>query len=477
MTITELFDGLEYKGTLPQIQQATLVTQDSRKVLPGAVFVCVTGRTSDGHKFAQNAIENGAVVVVTEKELGMEQEIVVSNTRLAYALLCQNFFGRPAKKLKLIGVTGTNGKTTIANELKQVLMLTGVKCGLIGTNGSEIGAMQIPAKYTTPEAWDLNALFARMVTAGCEYVVMEASSQALEQGRLLGLQFELAIFTNLSQDHLDYHGDMERYYQAKKILFTQCNKMLVNIDDPAGRRLLNEPFSCEKRTYSSKDLADFYADTPQFDLLGVEFLLKYKDRKVAVHFPMPGKYSVDNALAVVGGAIMLGFAPAKAVSALAQTEGVPGRCELIYNNEITIVSDFAHTAEAIENLLSSLAPFVKNRMVVLFGCAGDRDALKRPAMSKAVCKYADVIFLTSDNPRTEDLDKIAQDALPVIIESGIPYTVKNNREKALAMALSQMQEDDMLVLCGKGHEDYQVLDGITLYFSERELVKNWMREQ
>lgn len=476
LTTTKLFQGIEYEGVLPD-HTVSVITQDSRKACDGAVFVCVVGRTSDGHKFAQKALDEGACLIVSERALGLPNEVVVKNTRLAYALLCQNFFDRPAEKLKLIGVTGTNGKTTIANELKQVLTIAGEKCGLIGTICSEIGDMVIPARFTTPEAWDLNALFARMVTAGCTYVVMEASSQALEQGRLLGLQFALAIFTNLSQDHLDYHGDMENYYQAKKLLFLQCDKMLVNIDDPAGKKLISEDIDCEKKTYSSKQSADFYAHDPQYDLSGVEFFMEIQNRRVAVHFPMPGKYSVDNALAVVGGAVMLGLAPAKAVSALAQTEGVPGRCEVIYDNEFTVVSDFAHTAEAIENLLAALSPFVKNRMIVLFGCAGDRDAGKRPAMSRAVCRYADMIYLTSDNPRTEDLDKIAQDALPEIIKSGIPYVVKNNREKAVHMALSELQEGDMLVLCGKGHEDYQVLDGITIYFSERLLIKSWMLEK
>lgn len=474
MTFQELFNGVEYTGTLPD-GQAALVTQDSRKAAPGAVFVCVKGRNTDGHSFAEKAIQAGASVVVAQRPLGLG-EVLVQDSRAVYARLCGNFFDNPAQKLVLVAVTGTNGKTTVAAELKQVLQLCERPCGLIGTIRSEIGDMEVPARFTTPEAWDLNALLARMVAAGCTHVVMEASSQALEQGRVMGFGFALAVFTNLTQDHLDYHGTMEEYYRAKKILFSQCDAMLVNGDDDYGRRLLREAGCPVKKSFSVKAEADFAAKAIELGAAGVDFMLQADGRSVAAHFPMPGGYSASNALAVVGGAIMLGVPPAQAVAALGQTKGVTGRCEVLYNGDFTVICDFAHTADAIENLLGTLRPFAKKRMVVLYGCAGDRDAAKRPAMSRAVAKYADEIFLTSDNPRTEKEQKIFDDALPALVEEGKPYTVEPDRAKAVALALDGMQAGDMLVLCGKGHEDYQVLNGVTLYLSEHRLVADWVAE-
>lgn len=473
MTYKELFAGVEYTGNLPE-GQAKFVTQDSRRAAEGAVFVCVKGRGSDGHSYAPKALQNGAGVVVSQRPLGLAGEVVVKDSRAAYAKLCQNFFGNPAQKLTLVGVTGTNGKTTVASELKQLLQLAGYRCGLLGTIRSEIGDMEIPARFTTPEAWDLSALLARMVAAGCTHAVMEASSQALEQGRLLGLRFALGIFTNLSQDHLDYHGDMEHYFAAKQILFSQCDAMLVNRDDPYGQRLLQQQSCPVQKSFSTRQEADFSAHDIVLNMTSVEFMLQMGQRSVAAHFPMPGEYSVYNALSVAGGAMILGVSPAQTVEALAKTKGAPGRCEVLHNGEFTVICDFAHTADAIENLLSALRPFAKKRMVVLFGCAGDRDAMKRPAMSEAVCRYADEIFLTADNPRTEDPEKITKDAMPPLLASGKPCTVEQNRARAVQLALASLQKEDMLVLCGKGHEDYQVLNGVTIYLSERQLVADWL---
>ena len=239
MKLETLFAGVEYTGTLPQ-GDVTLVTQDSRRAGPGAVFVCAKGHTTDGHTFAQKALEAGAACIVTERPLGLQREVQVENGRKAYARLCANYFGHPAEKLRLVAVTGTNGKTTVSTVIKQVLEQAGYKAGLIGTVHNEIDQMEVPAKFTTPEAWDLNALFSRMVLAGCAFAVMEASSQALDQLRLWGLKFEVGVFTNLTQDHLDYHGTFENYFAAKKSLFEQVHTMVVNQDDPYGLRLIAE---------------------------------------------------------------------------------------------------------------------------------------------------------------------------------------------------------------------------------------------
>ena len=252
MELQVLFSGVPYTGTLPQ-GEAVLVTQDSRRACPGAVFVCARGMTTDGHDHARKALEAGAVCIVTERPLGLPGEVQVASGRKAYAQLCQNFFGRPAEKLRLVAVTGTNGKTTVTTLIKQTLEQAGCKAGLIGTIHTEIDAMDVPAKYTTPEPWDLNALFSRMVLAGCTFAVMEASSQALDQLRLWGLTFEVGVFTNLTQDHLDYHKTFENYFAAKKSLFSQVKYMVVNLDDSYGRRLLDEVQGPERITFSAGD--------------------------------------------------------------------------------------------------------------------------------------------------------------------------------------------------------------------------------
>ena len=259
MELQVLFSGVPYTGTLPQ-GEALLVTQDSRRACPGAVFVCARGMTTDGHDHARKALEAGAVCIVTERPLGLPGEVQVASGRKAYAQLCQNFFGRPAEKLRLVAVTGTNGKTTVTTLIKQTLEQAGCKAGLIGTIHTEIDAMDVPAKYTTPEPWDLNALFSRMVLAGCTFAVMEASSQALDQLRLWGLTFEVGVFTNLTQDHLDYHKTFENYFAAKKSLFSQVKHMVVNLDDSYGRRLLDEVRGPERITFSAgDDAADYTA--------------------------------------------------------------------------------------------------------------------------------------------------------------------------------------------------------------------------
>lgn len=477
MTYESLMQGIPYSGKVPA-GEAALVTQDSRKITAGAVFVCVQGRTSDGHAFAQKALDAGAGMIVTQHSLGLPKEVTVPDTRAAYALLCANYFGRPADKLTLVAVTGTNGKTTVSSVLKQLLQAQGVMCGQMGTIRSEIGSTEIPARFTTPEAWELHALLSRMLGAGCTHVVMEASSQALDQARLYGLQFELGVFTNLTQDHLDYHGTMEEYFTAKKLLFNQCNMLLTNIDDEWGCKLLNHAGCPVRKSFSvGQGNADFSAADVELHAGMVRFELQAKDGRAGVEFPIPGEYSVHNALAAGGAALMLGFPLAGVAQALGDVQGVPGRCEVLYNKSFTVITDFAHTADAIEKLLASLRPFVQGRMVVVFGCAGMRDAAKRPAMARAVLAYANSVVLTADNPRCEALDTIHKDVLPVLEAGGIPYVVVEDRQQAVHTGLAQLQAGDMLVLCGKGHEDYQVMNGVTLYCNEGQIVRDWIAQQ
>lgn len=473
MDLQKLFRNVIYEGQLPQ-GEAVIVTQDSRKVCPGAVFVCTKGLSVDGHDYARAALQAGALCVVTERPLGLQGEVHVPSGRRAYAELCQNFFGRPAEKLRLIAVTGTNGKTTVTTLIKQILEHAGCKVGLIGTIHTEIDTMEIPAKYTTPEPWDLNALFSRMVLAGCSFAVMEASSQALDQLRLWGLHFEVGVFTNLTQDHLDYHKTFENYFAAKKSLFDQTEHMVVNMDDKYGRRLLTESGAQDQITVSLQEDADYTARDVRLSAAGVRFKLVGRGFSKEIDFPMPGSYSVYNALCAAAAAVAVGVSIETTAAALCSSGGVRGRCEVLYRGEYTILCDYAHTNDAIEKVLSGLAPFTQGRLIVLFGCAGERDAKKRPLMSEAVVKYADFAVLTSDNPRKEDPCDIIKDAEPVLAASGKPYFVEVERRTALYRALEMLQPGDVLIFCGKGHEDYQVIDGVTIYLDEHRIVRDWL---
>ena len=472
MLLSDLLTGISFSGTFADREVAG-VTSDSRKVAGGSVFVCIKGRSFNGHDAAADALERGAAAVVTEMELGLDNELVVGDTRLAYAKLCQNYFGNPQRRLKIIAVTGTNGKTTVTNTIKQSLCELGIKAGLIGTIRCEIGELEIPAKFTTPEAWDVAALFSRMLAAGCTHVVMEASSQALEQGRLLGIRFDCAVFTNLTQDHLDYHGDMESYYQAKKTLFNNAKRAVINIDDEYGKRLARE-LKIPLTTVSAKDDAATYtAKFIECSITSVRFELCGNGYLKRINYSMPGLYSVHNALCAAAALFSLGVDRDDACDAITRSKSARGRCEVLFSGDFTVICDFAHTADGLEQLLSSIRPFVKGRLVTLFGCAGDRDPKKRRGMAEAVAKYSDFVVLSSDNPRTEDPVKIIDEVSGFLRASGVEFTAIPDRYLAIKWALEHSKKDDVLALCGKGHEDYQVVDGCTIYLDEHEIVREY----
>ncbi|MEG1932169.1 MAG: UDP-N-acetylmuramoyl-L-alanyl-D-glutamate--2,6-diaminopimelate ligase, partial [Pygmaiobacter sp.] len=439
MQLQELFRDIEYTGTLPRGDAVTVI-RDSRKFKPGAVFLCSCGAQYDSHDFAKTAIEQGAALVVTQRPLGLAREVTVPDTVKAYALLCHNFFGRPAEKLRLVAVTGTNGKTTVTFLLKQILEKAGYRCGLIGTIRSEVDRLEIPAKFTTPEPWDIDALFSRMVDAGCTFALLEASSQALAQLRLYGLTFEVGAFTNLTQDHLDYHKTMEAYFAAKRSLFDQTKAAVVNLDDAYGRRLVSEiPAQKIMRYSTAQDEAEITAKNVELRAGGVRFELVGHEFIQRVQFPMPGSYSAHNALCAAAVALELGIAPPLVASALEASTGVEGRCEVLYSKKFTVICDFAHTADGITKVLSGLAPFVKGRLYVLFGCAGERDATKRHDMARAVLRYADEIILTSDNPRSENPYHILEDAESILRTGGKPYLVEVERRRAITKALALLE--------------------------------------
>ena len=470
MTLTRLLEGVTCHNQI-QDCEITGLTSDSRQVEGGGVFVAIPGLKIDGHDHARDALDRGAAAVVVERDLSLPRQVLVSHTREAYGAICGNFFGNPSRKLKLLGVTGTNGKTTITYLMKQILECAGKRVGLIGTIHNEIADMALPAKHTTPDPMQLHAMFARMVEAGCEYAVMEVSSHALDQHRVAGCHFVTAAFTNLTQDHLDYHPDMESYFKAKSRLFGMCDAAVINYDDAYGQRLLEET-GCRKLTYSCKnDSADYIAHDIRFSAKGSRFALLAGEQLVRVDFCMPGMFSVSNALAAAVSCLAAGIPLETVVQGLSQCTGVVGRIEVLpTGTPYTVIRDYAHSPDGLKNVLETVRGFAPARVVTLFGCAGNRDRSKRPLMADIVAQLSDFVILTSDNPRDESPVRITEDALPGLKKHKTPYKVIVDRYEAISWALKNARDDDILVLAGKGHEDYQVLDYGTIYFDEKEIV-------
>lgn len=454
--------------------EITGIVSDSRQKLNGSeLFVCIKGEKFDGHSAAEDMLKKGAAAVLTERDLGLERQIIVPDTREEYAYICAKWFNEPHKRLKLVGVTGTNGKTTITTMLKAVISGFGKKAGLIGTCYNEIGNKILHTERTTPESYDLFELFSKMVDEGCEYVVMEVSSQGLEQKRLAPCHFELGAFTNLTQDHLDVHKTMENYYSAKKLLFSMTDTAVINVDDEWGKRCLNE-ISCKKTTFSTRADADFTARDEELLTSGVKYTFSDGKQTIPVSFNMPGEFNVSNSLCVIACADILGFDVKKTVDILKDQRGVRGRAEVIpTGRDFTVICDYAHTPDAVENILSAMKSSAKGRLICLFGCGGNRDAKKRPLMAKAAAKYADFLIITSDNPRDEDPELIIKDILEGIDKDKTAYITITDRIKAINWAVENAIKDDVIVLCGKGHEDYQILPGnVKIHLDEREIVKD-----
>lgn len=474
----KLYELLENNAvtTLADIE-ISAVTDNTNKVIPGCLFVCVKGGSFDGHSAAAEMLEKGAAAVICERDLGLgDRQIITDNSRRLYGKLCSKWFDHPEKKLKLIGVTGTNGKTTTTNIIKHILTENGYKVGLVGTIQNEIGDEIIHTGNTTPMAFELMELFDRMVKAGCQYVVMEVSSFGLVQYRIGAAHFDAAVFMNLTQDHLDYHKDMEDYYQAKKMLFDICDTALCNIDDEYGNRLFSE-ISCEKYSFSIKDNADYYADGIKIKASGSSFWLCRKSKSYPVKTMIPGMFNVSNMTVAVAVCLRLGLPADKVIAAVESCRGVKGRCEVIpTGKDFTVICDYAHTPDAIENVLRSVREYTKGRLICLFGCGGNRDAAKRPKMAVAAAKYADMLIVTSDNPRNEEPEAIIKDILAGLESSNTTYDVVIDRREAIYHALKIATKDDVIVLAGKGHEDYQILaDNVHIHFDEREVVAEGLK--
>jgi UDP-N-acetylmuramoyl-L-alanyl-D-glutamate--2,6-diaminopimelate ligase len=488
MRLADLCEGLD-DGVIrgDAAVEVSDLTYDSRRVGPGTLFVCVRGMSSDGHDFAGAAVEAGAAALVVERPLGSGvPELEVPDARAAMPPLAVRFYADPTAELRLAGVTGTNGKTTTAFLIRSVLEGSGVQCGLLGTIREVIGGRMRDAVRTTPEAIDLQRTFREMLDGGDRACAMEISSHALVLGRADGVRVEVAAFTNLTQDHLDFHADMEEYYAAKRLLFTGVEGRreppvisAVNTDDAYGRRLIGDLAGIETRllTFSpTGGEADLSAHEIDFDAGGSRFSLRLGGREHAVELPLVGHFNVENALAALALAVGLGIEPEQAIAALAEAEPVPGRMEPIDEGQrFGVIVDYAHTPDSLENVLVAARRLTSGRLISLIGCGGDRDSSKRPLMGRAGAELSDLVVVTSDNPRSEPPGQIIEQVLAGIADRSSAL-VEEDRRSAIALALAEAGEGDLVVIAGKGHEQGQEFaDGHKIPFDDREVAREELR--
>ena len=481
MKLSELLRDIEVLELhAPEGLELADVAYDSRRAAPGSVFVAVRGFDTDGHKYIGSAVKNGAACVICEEAPDCETPyVIVRDSRLALAIASRNFFRDPSSEMTVIGVTGTNGKTTTTYLTKHMLeACLDAKVGLIGTNGNMIGGEFIKTEHTTPESCDLQRLFREMADAGCTHVVMEVSSHSLALNRVAGVSFGPCVFTNLTQDHLDFHKDMADYAAAKAKLFSMCSLGIVNADDEWSG-FMTERASCPVHTFSCRDAgAELYAKDMELTASGVSFTAVHGGESVRAKLGIPGHFSVYNALGVLGIGLALGIGLEDAAEALASAKGVKGRVEVVpTDGDYTILIDYAHTPDALENVLRSMREVTTGRLVALFGCGGDRDRKKRPIMGRIAAECADFVVVTSDNPRTEEPEAIIADILEGMAGSATPKEVICSRPEAIEWAIEHHLPGDVIVLAGKGHEDYQIVGHEKHHMDEREIVAEVLRKR
>ncbi len=480
MNLAELLSGVDITDAKADLsQEITGVSYDSRTTAGGNLFIAVIGFESDGHAYISTAMDKGAACVLCEQPPSDDiPYIQTSNTRRALAVVSANWFGRPADKLVIVGVTGTNGKTTTTTLIKNMLEhCSGEKTGLIGTNEIVIGDTTYDAQHTTPESYDVHRYFAEMLEAGCTYAVMEVSSHALILDRVYGIGFKVGVFTNLTHEHLDFHKTMDDYADAKARLFRQCEHAVINIDDTYGEHMVRAATG-QLLTYSvDNDEADLVAKRVRVFPDHIDFCALTLEKLQTIELNIPGRFSIYNALAAVGVGLCLGLELPTIAEALGESKGVKGRLEVVpTGRDFTVVIDYAHKPFALENIIQAFKEFATGRVVTVFGCGGDRDKTKRPLMGEIAARLSDYVIVTSDNPRTEEPGAIIDDILAGMSETKTPYSVIENRKKAIGWAIKNAQPEDIIILAGKGHETYQIIGKEKSHFDEREIVREFLTE-
>lgn len=469
MEINKLLNGIDFKSETDfKDALVTGIAYDSRKVKKGDAFVCISGFKTDGHNYIDAAIKNGASLIVCEKDVTASVPyVVVKDCRKALAKMATNFYDNPTNKFRLIGITGTNGKTTTTYLVKSVLEECGSLVGLIGTNKNMIGEKTYESERTTPESLELQELFGGMEKAGADYVVMEVSSHSLELSRVAGCNFYVGAFTNLTRDHLDFHKTMENYRKAKEKLFAVCEKAVINCDDEAGRIICKSAegsvltYGINNGTLKATDI-ELLQDK-------VRFNVKSDDLFFPIELNIPGEFSVYNCLCAIGICLSIGIPLKKIQSGIKKAKGISGRAEVVYHKNFTIVIDYAHTPDGLYNIISTMKKVSKGRVVTVFGCGGDRDRSKRPIMGKVATELSDFSVVTSDNPRTEEPKSIIDDIIAGICDKN-SYVSIENRKEAIEYAIKTAQDNDIIILAGKGHETYQEINGVKYDFNERDIV-------
>ncbi|MHB8336198.1 MAG: UDP-N-acetylmuramoyl-L-alanyl-D-glutamate--2,6-diaminopimelate ligase [Ignavibacteriaceae bacterium] len=488
MELTKLLDSIKVIQVTGEVQRKDVsgIYYDSRRVVKNSIFAAIKGYNTDGHKFILDAINKGAIAIILEDDRSVPDDIfthekiakiLVSNSRIALAEVSNAFYKEPSKKISLIGITGTNGKTTTSYFIKSVLETAGHKTGLVGTISNYIGEKEIQSTLTTPESNDLNSLFLEMYGEGCSHAIMEVSSHSLVLDRVYGLNFAAAVFTNITSDHLDFHKTFENYFDAKKILFDSLSQSAIgvyNSDDKNSLALVKDS-KAKVYAYGAASNSDYKLRDIQFNLGGTTFSIEYKGEKFNGTTSLVGEFNAYNACAAFAVTTLLGIDPVVALKGIKNTRQVPGRFEVIGSENKKVIVDYSHTADSLEKALLAIKKIVKEDISVytVFGCGGNRDKTKRPIMGKIAAELSKGIFITSDNPRFEDPGMIIEE-----IKKGIEthnYLVIENREEAIKTAIQNSEENAVILIAGKGHETYQEIKGVRNHFSDKEIAEKYLR--
>ncbi len=473
MKLSSLLRGVETQDVYEEREVERVTDKDSEN-LNKALFVCVNGNRCDGHTLARKAVENGAIAVVTDRDIGLEQQIVVKDTRAAFARIAANFYGNPEKKIKVIGITGTNGKTSTCHIIKGVLDYLGHSCGLIGTVKNVMGTVESESVLTTPEPMELYSMLSSMAESGCEYCVMEVSSQALDQKRVDALRFCAAAVTNITPEHLDYHLSMENYTDAKLKIQHLSDYICYNSDD-AVLSSSKDKIVCKNYTYSTvSDRADFTAKNIVCNENGIRYEFVGTDCISRISSSLPGRFSVYNTLCAASVLKILGFSADEISDGIKEQGSVTGRAEIIpVPKNILVMRDYAHTPDGLENILNAARELTKGKLFVVFGCGGDRDKSKRAEMGRIAGELSDYAVVTSDNPRTENPLLIINDILCGMEKSRSAIAVIENRRQAIEFALKKARRGDTVLLAGKGHETYQIIGNKKIPFDEKKITEEF----